>query len=163
MFIFVSISSGKLFHSGSLFGLLFDRLFFDVSATSFVSTWAGDCQLRWFMLQIHGIPNRSSSSFMLRRLDVMFLLRSGYSHSCLKRLHVAQRGLTRSHFSFLFLQETHEIVFSRGFKLTAASPAAAYVVPDMDSFVLLDDAPATLSSGLEAKDMWCNWNSRARI
>jgi len=64
-------------------------------------------------------------------------------------VHVPQQGLTRSHFSFLFLQETHEIVFSRGFKLTAKSPAAVYVVRCVPPAELLDDAPAVRFSGLD--------------
>jgi hypothetical protein len=58
------------------------------------------------------VPNRASNSFILRRLEPAFLRRSGYSQSCRNLEQVPHFGLVRSHFSFRFRHEIHEIVFS---------------------------------------------------
>jgi hypothetical protein len=60
------------------------------------------------------IPSLASSSFIFLLLDPIFLLRSGNSQSCRNLVHVPHFGFTRSHFSFRFRHDTHDIVLSDG-------------------------------------------------
>jgi hypothetical protein len=60
------------------------------------------------------IPNLASNSFKLRRFEPRFLFRSGYSHSCRSLVQVPHFGFTRSHLSFRFRHDTHEMVLSLG-------------------------------------------------
>jgi hypothetical protein len=55
-------------------------------------------------------------------LEPRFLRRSGYSHSWRNREQVPHFGFTRSHFSFRFRHETHEMVFSTGVPALSSPP-----------------------------------------
>lgn len=57
------------------------------------------------------VPNRASSSFILRLLDGLFCRGSGYVHWWPRREHVPQHGFARSHLSLRFRHRMHEIDF----------------------------------------------------
>lgn len=83
----------------------------------------------------------------------MFLLLSGYSHSCLSLPHVPHLGFTRSHFNFLRLHDTHDIVFSAPLSLT--SPDVVVVglfCGAVASFV--DETEASCSGEVDMAKLW---------